>query len=72
MRLLSLIIALLLTVGGLYFVMAGSNSALDYFSALNDSQQRMVSSAMVVFAILMLSIAGIARRRQAAREEQAH
>jgi len=69
-RLLSLIIALLLTVGGLYLAMAGGNSALDYFSALSDSQQRVVSGAMVVFTILMLSIAGIARRRQSAKEKQ--
>lgn len=70
MRLLSLLLALALTMGGLYLAMVGGNSALDAFSALSDSQQRMTSGAMVVFTILMLGIGGVLRRRQAGDETQ--
>lgn len=69
MRLLSLVLALLLTVGGLYLAMAGGTSALDYFSALSDSQQRLASSAMVLFAVAMLALGGILKRRKAASED---
>ncbi|MEW6023695.1 MAG: hypothetical protein AB1807_16315 [Pseudomonadota bacterium] len=71
MRLLSLIIALLLTVSGLYLAMAGGHSALDYFSALGDSQQRAISGGMVIFAILMLCLGGILKRRRAGDAGQA-
>ncbi len=65
MRLLSLLLALVLTIGGLYLAMVGGHSALDAFSAWSDSQQRMASGAMAVFTVLMLGIGGILRRRQA-------
>ncbi|MCC2961741.1 hypothetical protein LK540_15020 [Massilia sp. IC2-278] len=65
MRLLSLLLALALTIGGFYLAMVGGHSALDAFSAWSDSQQRMASGAMVVFTVLMLGIGGILRRRQA-------
>jgi len=70
-RLLSLIIALLLTVSGLYLAMAGGHSALDYFSALGNSQQRAISGGMVIFAILMLCLGGILKRRRAGDAGQA-
>jgi len=68
MRLLSLLLALLLSIGGLYLATAGGNSALDAFSALSDSQQRMASGAMAVFTVSMLGLGGILKRRKADRD----
>jgi len=69
MRLLSLVLALLLTVGGLYLAMASGTGALDYFSALSDSQQRLAGSVMVLFSVAMLALGGILKRRKAAGED---
>lgn len=69
MRLVSLVLALLLTVGGLYLIIVGGNSALDYFSALSDVQQRLAGSAMLLFAVSMLALGGILKRRKAAGED---
>ena len=57
MRSLSLLLALALTIGGLYLAVVGGNSALAAFSALSDSQQRMASGAMVVFTALVVASA---------------
>lgn len=69
MRLLSLVLALLLTVGGLYLAMAGGTSALDYFSTLSDSQQRLAGSVMVLFSVSMLALGGILKQRKAGGED---
>lgn len=71
MRLLVMILALLLTLGGLYLAMAGGNSALDYFTRLSDSQQRMLSSGMTVFSVLVLAVGAFLRRRRAGSDEGA-
>jgi len=70
MRSLSLLLALALTIGGLYLAVVGGNSALAAFSALSDSQQRMASGAMVVFTALVVGIGSIVRRRRAGDEAQ--
>ncbi len=70
MRSLSLLLALALTIGGLYLAVVGGNSALAAFSALSDSQQRMASGAMVVFTALVVGIGSIVRRRRADDEAQ--
>ena len=70
MRSLSLLLALALSIGGLYLAVVGANSALAAFSALSDSQQRMASGAMVVFTALVVITGSIARRRRAGDEAQ--
>jgi len=70
MRSLSLLLALALTIGGLYLAVVGGNSALAAFSALSDSQQRTASGAMVVFTALVVGIGSIVRRRRAGDEAQ--
>jgi len=67
MRLLSLLLAMVLTIGGLYLATVGGHSALDAFSAWSDSQQRMASGAMAVFTVFMLGIGGILRRLRSPR-----
>lgn len=69
MRLLIVVLALLLTLGGLYLTMAGGNSALAWFNTLSNSQQRMLSSGMTVFAVLVLALGAILRRRRAGSDE---
>ena len=66
MRLLRLVLALLLTVGGLYVAMFAGNGLLDRFSMLSDGQQRAVSGALVCLTAVLLSIGGILKRRRAA------
>lgn len=68
-RLASLGIALLLTAGGLYLAVAGGHNALDYFTALSDSRQRMLSCGMAVFSIVVLSLGGFLRRRRAGHDD---
>lgn len=71
MRLLSVVLALLLTLGGLYLAMLAGNGFLDRLSAMSDAQQRMVSGALICLTAVLLAIGGILKRRRAAGDKGA-
>ena len=65
MRVLSFVLALLLTLGGLYLAMFAGNGFLDRLSAMSDSQQRVVAGVLVAFTAVILAIGGVLKRRRA-------
>lgn len=69
MRLLSLLLAGLLAIGGLFAAIAAGSSLLGGFSMLSDSQQRLVSGALLCLTAVNLAIGGVLKRRRAARED---
>jgi len=68
---LSLALAALLTLGGLYLAMSAGNGFLEHVSALSDVQQRMVGGGLVSFSAMILAIGGLLKRRRAIRKNEA-
>lgn len=67
MRVLSVVLAVLLAVGGL-FATAAASSLLGGFSMPSDGQQRLVSGALLCLTAVNLAIGGLLKRRRAACE----
>lgn len=68
MRVLSFVLALLLTLGGLYLAMFAGNGFLDRLSAMSDSRQRTAAGVLIAFTAAILAIGGVLKRRRASEE----
>ncbi len=68
MRVLSVVLAVLLAVGGLFATAAAAGNLLGGFSMPSDGQQRLVSGALLCLTAVNLAIGGLLKRRRAACE----